>query len=662
MNLNLKISSWRIHLLMILLQTNLYNMVSIENVTVEFNGTPLFEEISFQINDKERIGLAGKNGAGKTTLLKILNKEIMPTSGTVVVPQDVSLGYLPQEKMIKSKLNVLEETLSAFSNINQLKQEYETISQQLSIRTDYDNPSYLLLIEKMNDIQHTLLVNEEDKLEGNAIKVLNGLGFKSDELDKKVSDFSLGWQMRIELAKLLLLKPGLLLLDEPTNHLDIEAIQWLENFLKNYTGSILLVSHDRAFLDNLTLRTLEINNHKIFDYKVPYSKYLMLSKERISQQKAAFENQQKKVKETEAFIERFRYKASKAKQVQSRVKMLEKMDMVSVDELDNSKIHFRFPPAPRSGKVVVEGNVSKQYGELKVLNDVNFHILKGEKIGFIGRNGEGKTTLLKIISGHLDYSGELKFGHNVISGYYAQDQWEMLDKNKTVFETMDDIAVGDIRKQLNSILGAFLFRGDDVDKKISVLSGGEKARLSLARLLLKPTNLLILDEPTNHLDLISKDILKSALLDYDGTLIVVSHDRDFLHGLTDRFYEFKNHKINEFRGSLEQFLKKRNLEQLDELEKKKKPVPATTKQTNKNIWAEKKEKEKYIRKIKREMEKIEKQLDSSEKLLNEINEKLSDPENFSDEIKNGNLFKKHEEIQKEIETLYEEWSRLDEKL
>ena len=635
-------------------------MISVSNLVMEFGGEPLFKGISFHIGNKERIGLAGKNGAGKTTLLRILTGEQEPTRGDVVVPENETIGYLPQEKQVRSNKNVLEETLSAFSFLNDLKQELDEIHNALSERTDYQSKAYLKLYDRQEEILHLLSVHETDKQEGNAIKILKGLGFLETELTRPVNSFSLGWQMRIELAKLLLLQPTLLLLDEPTNHLDIEAIQWLEDFLKNYRGSVLLVSHDRSFLDNLTTRTLEINNKKIYDFKVPYSQYLVLSRERIEQQKAVYSNQQKQIKEIEDFIERFRYKATKARQVQSRIKQLEKMEKTEVEELDKAAVHFRFPPAPRSGKIVVEGiGLSKSYGHKKVLDSLDFQIIRGDKLAFVGRNGEGKTTLSKIIARQLDYEGTLKYGHNVQIGYYAQDQWEMLDPAKTVFETVDDIATGEIRTRLKSILGAFLFQGDDIDKKVGVLSGGEKARLSLARLLLSPSNLLILDEPTNHLDMLTKDILKNALLQYDGTLILVSHDRDFLQGLSEHFFELGNHRLKEFRGTLDEYLAKRNKQQLQELKSTESRKPGKTENNRqKQEWQKRKEKERRLRKIRKSLEETEKNIEETEKALALLNHKLSEPDNHKEEIKDGSLYRKHNELQEKLDNFYTRWEEL----
>ncbi len=485
-----------------------------------------------------------------------------------------------------------------------------------------------------------------------------GLGFKRDELFRPMVEFSQGWQMRVEIAKLLLLKPGLLLLDEPTNHLDIESIQWVEDFLINYAGAVMLVSHDRTLLDNITNRTIELSNGKMYDYKASYSQYIVQREERELHLKATYNNQQKEIDEVEQFIERFRYKASKAKQVQSRIKQLERMDKIELDNLDRSSIHFSFPPAPHSGKVTIDGkNVSKQYGENVILNGIDFEIVKGEKIAFLGRNGEGKSTLAKIIAGKLDFTGSLNLGHQVSIGYFAQDQGSMLDTELTVFDTIDNVAVGDIRKNINSILGAFLFQGDDVLKKVKVLSGGEKSRLSLALLLLEPTNLLLLDEPTNHLDLRTKDILKNALLQYDGTLVIVSHDRDFLQGLTNRLYEFKDKDIKEHRGDINLFLEKRKLESLKQLEVVKKTTSTSDAKltNNKSQWESKKEYDKKLRKLKNEISKLESFIETNESILNTINEKLSSPEKYEDEIKSGELYKQHDKTNQDLEKAFEKW-------
>ena len=635
-------------------------MISVNNISIEFSGTVLFSNVTFNINKKDRIGLAGKNGSGKTTLLRIIAGVLPAKHGEVIYADGLNVGYLPQEKIISGSSPVIEETLKAFAFIDDLKLSLDKITTEISTRTDYESKAYHQILEEHDTIHEQLRLAEPDKLRGRAEKILLGLGFKHTDFNRSLNEFSFGWQMRVEIAKLLLLKPTLLLLDEPTNHLDIDSIQWLEDYLINYTGSVIIVSHDRTLLDNLTNRTIEINKGKSYDYKVAYSQYIVLRDERVSQQLAAFNNQQKDIRQTERFIERFRYKNTKSKQVQSRIKSLEKMDKVQIDDLDQTGIHFLFPPAPHSGKVTVEGkHVSKEYGQLKVLSEIDFQILKGEKVAFVGRNGEGKTTLAKIINKQLPFSGEIKLGHNVVAGYFAQDQWEMLDPELTVFETVDVVAVGDVRKRLNAILGAFLFQDDDVNKKVKVLSGGEKSRLALAKLLLAPSNLLIMDEPTNHLDILSKDILKNALLQYNGTIIIISHDRDFLQGLTTRLYEFKNRKVKEFRGDIFEFLEKRKLSALNELEHqevKKKDTKDTS--GNKQKWQLKKEFEKKTRKLENSIAKIEGSIEKLEIQLEEINQKLSDPERHAEEIKSGTLYKSHDRLKNEIKNAYDEWDTM----
>jgi ATP-binding cassette subfamily F protein 3 len=506
---------------------------------------------------------------------------------------------------------------------------------------------------------------EPEKLRGLAEQVLTGLGFKRTDFDLPLKTFSYGWQMRVELAKLLMVKPDLLLLDEPTNHLDIESIQWLEDFLINYRGILIIVSHDRTLLDNVTTRTIEINNGKMYDYKVAYSHYIRLREERVEHQKAAFSNQQKQVREIERFVERFRYKSTKARQVQSRIKQMDKMEKVSVDDLDKAAIHFSFPPAPHSGKVSLEGeNISKRYGEKLVLNNIDIQILRGEKVAFVGRNGEGKTTLAKIIAGYLDYEGKLKLGHQIVIGFFAQEQKEMLDLDKTVFETLDDVAVGDIRTRLKSILGAFLFQGEDIDKKVKVLSGGEKSRLSLAKLLLQPTNLLILDEPTNHLDILSKDILKNALLQYEGTLIIVSHDRDFLQGLTSKVFEFRNNKIKEHLGDVSYYLEKRKIANLKELEAKENVNRQSQLHVsaNKSMYVQRKEQEKEKRKLNSSIQKIESSIALLENEIEELNKRMADPELYAEEIKSGEIYKKHDRLTVQLSEAFNEWEVLQMKL
>ena len=542
-------------------------MISIEQLTIHFGGFTLFSNISLYISFNDKIGLVGKNGAGKSTLLKVIQGSQPFDEGAINVPNNIKIGYLPQQLDIIDNKTVYEETLTAFTEILSLEKEIEKANAELSSRKDYESEEYLKLIHWLSEANERFHLINGTSIEADIEKVLIGLGFMQSDFQRNTSEFSGGWRMRIEIAKILLKKPDVLLLDEPTNHLDIESIQWLEDFLINFPGAVLLVSHDRKFLDDVTKRTIEISLGKIFDYKVPYSYYVELRKERMEQQISAYNNQQKKIEDTEKFIERFRYKATKAVQVQSRIKQLNKLERLDVDFEDNSAIHFRFPPAPRSGNVVFESvNLSKKYDKHVVLNNLDFKIERGEKVAFVGRNGEGKTTFARIIVGDLDYEGEIIYGGNVKIGYYAQNQSDLIDENLTVFQTIDNIAVGEIRTKIRNILGSFLFSGDDIDKKVKVLSGGERSRLALAKLLLEPVNLLILDEPTNHLDIRSKDILKQALIKYDGTLIIVSHDRDFLDGLTNKIFEFKNTKIKEHLGGIYEFLEKKKFSSLRELE------------------------------------------------------------------------------------------------
>ena len=531
-------------------------MIGVNNLSVQFTGTNLFDHVTFNIGDHDRIGLVGMNGAGKSTLLKILCGWQEPESGTLVIATGQTVGYLPQEMVPDAIGTVLEEALTAFSALDDLEREQERLTAEIAERTDYESAEYTRLLERHNEVTEHLALLGGSRRQEQAEKVLLGLGFKHADFDRPVAVFSGGWQMRVELAKLLLRHPDFLLLDEPTNHLDIVSIQWLENYLANYSGAVVLVSHDRTFLDNITKRTIEITAGRIYDYKCPYSEYVIQMQERRASQMAQLTNQQRQVAQIEAFIERFRYKATKAKQVQSRVKMLERMEEIKIDEVSTESIHFQFPPAPHSGKIVVEAqHLGKAYGDNQVFDGVDLLLTSGKKVAFVGRNGEGKSTMAKIIVGDInDYSGSFKLGAGVQLGYYAQNQAAMLNLDKTVFETIDDIAQGDIRPKIRNILGSFLFGDDDIDKKVKVLSGGEKARLALAKLLLTPSNLLILDEPTNHLDMNSKDILKNALLQYTGTLIVVSHDRDFLSGLTDELYEFRDGAVHEFKGDIMEFL------------------------------------------------------------------------------------------------------------
>lgn len=636
-------------------------MLSVQNLTVNFTGNELFSDISFMIREKDRIGLVGKNGAGKTTLIKIICGLEQATKGNVVMSDDVSIGYLPQEKNVHSTKSVITETLTALDEHKKIEARLAEIEAELANRSDYESESYRHKIETMSMLNERLNIIGAHSAEGEAEKILIGLGFGHEDMTRPLNEFSNGWQMRVELAKILLRKPKLLLLDEPTNHLDIESIQWLEDFLKTYYGAIFMVSHDRAFLDHITVRTIEISNGKIYDYKCAYSEYVTRREERVEMQKSQYENQQREIKDIEAFIERFRYKATKAKQVQSRVKQLEKMDVVEVDERENAAMHFRFPPAPHSGKVTLElCHVTKHYGEKLVLKDLNMLIPRGEKIAFVGKNGEGKSTLSKIIAGVLDYEGEIKLGHEVKIGYYAQNQQDMLDGEKTVFETLDDVATGDMRVKVKSLLGAFLFSGETIEKKVKVLSGGEKARLSLAKMLLFPTNLLILDEPTNHLDMISKDILKSALIQFDGTLIVVSHDRDFLQGLTNKVYEFKKPNIKEYIGDVYDFLEAKNIEELDDLNRNKKNVKAPAEPVvsqNKIDYEAKKSFDREVKKLEREIQKKEEQIEKAESELAEMDKIMAEQGTQTDDWY-WSYGKKKESIQ----SLMNEWGELQEKL
>ncbi|MFZ0281221.1 MAG: ABC-F family ATP-binding cassette domain-containing protein, partial [Bacteroidales bacterium] len=556
-------------------------MVSVQDITVSFGSFDLLTNISFLINDQDRIGLTGKNGAGKSTLLKIISGLQSPTSGLIDMSREVTIGYLPQQMTVDDSTTVFNETLTAFSELINLETEIGRISDEITHRDDYESSDYLNLCDRLHETEERFRMLGGTGYLADSELTLFGLGFDRKDFDRPTNELSGGWRMRIELAKLILKKPSLFLLDEPTNHLDIESIQWLESFLSGYPGAVMMVSHDRAFLDNITTRTIEISLGKIYDYKASWSKYVILRKERREQQTASYRNQQKMIGDTEKFIERFRYKATKAVQVQSKIKQLDKVERIEIDEEDTSSINLRFPPAPRSGTVVLEAeNLTKSYDSLVVLRRVAIIITRGEKVAFVGRNGEGKTTFSRIITGELDHEGIMKLGHNVKIGYFAQNQDELLDENKTVLQTIDDVAKGDIRTKIRDMLGAFLFRGEDVDKKIKVLSGGERSRLALVKLLLEPCNLLVLDEPTNHLDMRSKDILKQALIKYDGTLIVVSHDRDFLDGLVSKVYEFRHNKIKENIGGIYDFLRKKKIENLRDIEKKDKAIRETKKEDN----------------------------------------------------------------------------------
>lgn len=548
-------------------------MISINGLSVEFSAKSLFDNISYVINPRDKIALVGKNGAGKSTMLKIICGLQQPTSGTVAVPQGVTIGYLPQQMVLTDTVTVIDEVRKAFSHIDRLKERLESANKELAERTDYETPEFAALIARVSDLTEQLAMSESNNADAEIEKTLIGLGFSRADFERLTSEFSGGWRMRIELAKLLLTHPDVLLLDEPTNHLDIESIQWLENFLVTKARAVVLVSHDRAFIDNVTNRTIEISLGKIYDYAVKYSKFVTLRQERIEQQMRAYANQQKQIADTEEFIERFRYKATKAVQVQSRMKQLAKIERIEVDEVDNSRLNLKFAPAPRSGDYpVIADNVGKAYGDHQVFDNATFTIKRGEKVAFVGKNGEGKSTLVKCIMGEIPYTGTLKIGHNVKIGYFAQNQASLLDGDITVFDTIDRVAVGDIRTKIRDILGAFMFGGEASDKKVKVLSGGEKTRLAMIRLLLEPVNLLILDEPTNHLDMKTKDILKQAIKDFTGTVIVVSHDREFLDGLVEKVYEFGGGKVRECLGGIYEFLEKKKLQNFQELELSKSPT------------------------------------------------------------------------------------------
>ena len=634
-------------------------MISINNVTVSFSGTDLFNDITFVINPKDRIGLTGKNGAGKSTLLKTIIGLQPLEKGSISIPQDVTIGYLPQQMDLPIGRTVIDETLSCFDGTLKLEEEVKSLTALISERTDYDSPEYEKLIHKLSEVSEQLdMLGNINTRMAECEVVLKGLGFKQEDFKRNTSEFSGGWKMRIILAKIILKKPKVFLLDEPTNHLDIESIQWLENYLKDYNGAVVLISHDRTFLDNVTKRTIEISLGKIYDYNAPYSQYLELRKERRAQQIAAYENQQKLIKDTEDFIERFRYKPTKSVQVQSRIKMLDKLERIEVDLEDNSSIHFKFPPAPRSGQIVVKATeFGKSFGTKEILKDVDFQLERGEKVAFVGRNGEGKTTFSRCIIGQLDFDGQLKIGYNVSIGYYAQNQDELLNPEKTVFQTLDDIATGDVRVKVRDILGAFLFGGEDIDKKVKVLSGGERARLEMAKLLFEPYSLLVLDEPTNHLDIRSKDILKQALLKYDGTLILVSHDRDFLSGLAQTVYEFKDKKIKQYKGGIEYFLEKKRQENQDVVqregasfilssaqEQKTQNSSKDHKTSSKEDYQLKKDREKQLRKLKSAVEKSEQRISQLETELQNIQNLLENTSNQTQEN-----FEKYESIKKELD-------------
>ena len=642
-------------------------MISVEGLTVEFNATPLFQDVSYVINKKDRIALVGKNGAGKSTMLKILAGLQRPTQGVVAVPKEVTVGYLPQVMVLSDCHTVMEETQLAFEHIFELQASLEEMNRQLEECTDYNSDEYYELIDAYTHEHERFLMMGGTNFRAEIERTLLGLGFSREDFDRPTSEFSGGWRMRIELAKLLLRKPDVLLLDEPTNHLDIESIQWLENFLATRANAVMLVSHDRAFLNNVTTRTIEITCGRIYDYKVKYDEFVVLRKERREQQLRAYENQQKQIADTEEFIERFRYKATKAVQVQSRIKQLERIERIEVDEEDNSALRLKFSPASRSGNYpVICEDVCKAYGEHVVFHDVNLTMHRGEKVAFVGKNGEGKSTLVKCIMNEIDYGGKLTIGHNVQIGYFAQNQAQMLEENLTVFDTIDRVATGDIRLKIRDILGAFMFGGEASDKKVKVLSGGERTRLAMIKLLLEPVNFLILDEPTNHLDMRSKDVLKDAIREFDGTVIVVSHDRDFLDGLVSKVYEFGGGVVREHLGGVYDFLQKKKIESFHELQKE--PVlsasPTAPKKTeektveppseNKLSYEAQKELNKKIKKLERRVADCEASIEQTESAIAILEEKMATQEGASD----FSLYEQHQKLKQQLDSIVEEWEQV----
>ena len=642
-------------------------MISIEKLSVEFGGNPLFDDITYVINKRDRIALVGKNGAGKSTMLKIIAGLQAPSSGVVNRPRDLTIGYLPQQMQLSDVRTVRQEAEQAFAHIIEMKKRIDRMNEELAERTDYDSEDYQELIERVSAATEQYALMENSNYQAELERTLLGLGFLRSDFDRPTSEFSGGWRMRVELAKLLLQRPDVLLLDEPTNHLDIESIQWLENFLATRANTVVLVSHshDRAFIDNVTNRTIEISMGRIYDYQVNYSKYVELRRERLAQQQRAYENQQKQIQDTEAFIERFRYKATKAVQVQSRIKQLEKIERIEVDEIDTSHINLRFPPAPRSGDYpVIADDVTKRYGDHTVFEHATFTIKRGEKVAFVGKNGEGKSTLVKCIMGEIPFEGTLKIGHNVKIGYFAQNQASLLDGSLTVFDTIDRVAVGDIRTKIRDILGAFMFGGEASEKKVSVLSGGEKTRLAMIRLLLEPVNLLILDEPTNHLDMTTKDILKSAIADFDGTVIVVSHDREFLDGLVSKVYEFGGGRVKEHLGGIYDFLEKKKIDSLQELEKpiadrkmsdKQLPIEKTA---SKISYEERKEQARRIKKLERAVADREKEIEGIEYAIDVVERKLGTPEGAADVA----LYEEHGRLKKSLDEAMTLWEKENEEL
>ena len=636
-------------------------MISLDNLTVSYGGWTLFDNISLLINPKDRIGLVGKNGAGKTTLLRIITGEQQPTSGAVTLNGDCTIGYLPQTMRVADTTTLAEETAKAFEEVLRLEAEIEALTREIAERTDYESSEYEQLLHRLNDAQDHYHILGGETRDADIEKTLLGLGFKRSDFGRATCEFSGGWRMRIELAKLLLRRPSIFLLDEPTNHLDIESIQWLEEYLRNYNGAVLLISHDRAFLDNVTNRTVELSLGKITDYKVSYSKYVVLRAERRAQQMAAYENQQRMIEKTEEFIEKFRYKPTKSNQVQSRIKQLERLDRLEIEEEDLATLNIKFPPAPRSGQIVAEiSEAGMSFGEKHVFSGANFVIEKGDRIALVGRNGEGKTTLARMLIGQLTPTeGSVRLGANVNIGYYAQNQDDLMDGDFTVYDTLDRVAVGDIRTRLRDILGAFLFRGEDIDKKVKVLSGGERARLAMARMMLEPRNLLVLDEPTNHMDMRSKDILKNAIMKYDGTVVVVSHDREFLDGMVEKVYEFRDGGVKEYLGGIYYFLEKRKLESLQEIERRDAPAKMPAKGdepkpavSGKLSYEQRKEQEKQLRKAKKVVETIEAELADIEKRIAEYDARFAAATEYNEAD-----YKAYNELKTRYDHQMHEWEK-----
>lgn len=632
------------------------NMISIENLTVEFGANPLFKNVTCVIGDRDRAALVGKNGAGKSTLLKIISGRQNPTSGTINKSKDTTIGYLPQVMKLADDHTVREEAEQAFKDIKHTEKEIARMNNELAERTDYESESYRELIEQFTHTSEHYHMMGGANYHAQLERTLTGLGFQREDLDRPTKEFSGGWRMRIELAKILLSSPDILLLDEPTNHLDIESIQWLETFLKNYQGAVVLVSHDRAFINNITNRTIEISCGRIHDYKVTYDEYVRLRKERREQQIHAYENQQKEIQDIEEFIDRFRYKPSKAVQVQSRVKQLEKMEIIEIDEIDNSKLHLRFPPCSRTGDYpLICKDVAKTYGDHNIFHDVNFTINRGDKVAFVGKNGEGKSTLVKCIMDQIPYDGQLKLGHNVEIGYFAQNQAQLLDDELTVFQTIDNVATGEIRHKIRDILGAFMFGGEASDKKVKVLSGGERSRLAMIKLLLEPVNLLILDEPTNHLDMPSKDVLKDAIRDFDGTAIIVSHDRDFLDGLVTKVYEFGGGEVHEHLGGIYDFLRDKQIQSLDELHTQENPSPAPAPHEEisqgRKSYEEMKEYNRMIRRLEKDVKDAEAAMQKIEGQKTALEARMATPEGAAD----TSLYEQYAQIKDKLAEAEEEW-------